>query len=110
MKIAVPDLSMSRTISVDASVLGCKATGMGPMRRRDFFRLAGAAAMVLPTTARAQFNASKPITMIVPFPAGGGADILVRLLTKYMGENLGHPFNPFIVQNQPGAGGGLAFG
>ena len=45
--------------------------------------------------------------MIVPFPAGGGADILVRLLTKYMGENLGHPF---IVQNQPGAGGGLAFG
>ena len=77
------------------------------MRRRDFFRLAGAAAMALPTTARAQFNASKPITMIVPFPAGGGADILVRLLTKYMGENLGHPF---IVQNQPGAGGGLAFG
>ena len=77
------------------------------MRRRDFFRLAGAAAMAVPTTARAQFNASKPITMIVPFPAGGGADILVRLLTKYMGENLGHPF---IVQNQPGAGGGLAFG
>ncbi len=47
--------------------------------------------MALPTTARAQFNVSKPITMIVPFPAGGGADILVRLLTKYLGENLGHP-------------------
>ena len=77
------------------------------MRRRDFFRLAGAAAMALPTTARAQFNASKPITMIVPFPAGGGADILVRMLTKYMSENLSHSI---IVQNQPGAGGGLAFG
>ena len=63
--------------------------------------------MALPTTALAQFNASKPITMIVPFPAGGGADILVRMLTKYMSENLSHSI---IVQNQPGAGGGLAFG
>jgi tripartite-type tricarboxylate transporter receptor subunit TctC len=45
--------------------------------------------------------------MIVPFPAGGGADILVRILTKYMSENLGHTI---VVQNQPGAGGALAFG
>ena len=45
--------------------------------------------------------------MIVPFPAGGGADILVRMLTKYMSENLSHSI---IVQNLPGAGGGLAFG
>ena len=44
--------------------------------------------------------------MIVPFPAGGGADILVRILTKYMGENLGQTF---VVLNQPGAGGALAF-
>ncbi len=77
------------------------------MRRRDFVRLAGAAAIALPSTGRAQFNASRPITMIVPFPAGGGADILVRMLTKYMSENLSHSI---IVQNLPGAGGGLAFG
>jgi tripartite-type tricarboxylate transporter receptor subunit TctC len=51
------------------------------MRRRDFVRLAGAAAIALPATAQAQFNASRPITMVVPFPAGGGADLLVRLLT-----------------------------
>ena len=44
--------------------------------------------------------------MIVPFPAGGGADILARILTKYMSENLGHTI---VVQNQPGAGGALAF-
>lgn len=77
------------------------------MRRRDFVRLAGAAALALPSAARAQFNPSHPITMIVPFPAGGGADILVRMLTKYMSENLSHTI---IVQNQPGAGGALAFG
>ena len=77
------------------------------MKRRDFIRLAGGAALALPAAAHAQFNASRPITMVVPFPAGGGADILVRMLTKYMSENLSHPF---IVQNVPGAGGGLAFG
>ena len=74
------------------------------MRRRDFVRLAAATAISLPGTARAQFNASRPITMIVPFPAGGGADILVRMLTKHMSENLSHSI---IVQNLPGAGGGL---
>jgi tripartite-type tricarboxylate transporter receptor subunit TctC len=79
---------------------------MSQMRRRDFVRLAGAAAIALPTKARAQFNASRPITMVVPFPAGGGADILVRMLTKYMSENLSHSI---IVQNLPGAGGGIAF-
>jgi tripartite-type tricarboxylate transporter receptor subunit TctC len=77
------------------------------MRRRDFIRLVAGAALVSPTAAQAQFSASRPITMIVPFPAGGGADILVRILTKYMSENLSHTI---VVQNMPGAGGGLAFG
>ena len=52
------------------------------MRRRDFVRLLGAALTPWPSAAWAQFNTSHPITMIVPFPAGGGADILVRMLTK----------------------------
>lgn len=76
------------------------------MRRREFI-LAGSATLAFPGAAHAQFTPSRPITMIVPFPAGGGADILVRLLTKYMSENLSQPF---IVQNVPGAGGALAFG
>jgi tripartite-type tricarboxylate transporter receptor subunit TctC len=44
--------------------------------------------------------------MIVPFPPGGGADTLVRILAKYMSEDLG---KTIVVQNQPGAGGALAF-
>src|SRR5262245_27725547 len=79
------------------------------MNRRECIRLIGAAgaSLAMPAIARAQFNGGQPITMIVPFPAGGGADVLVRMLTKYMSENLGHTI---LVQNQPGAGGGLAFG
>jgi tripartite-type tricarboxylate transporter receptor subunit TctC len=76
------------------------------MRRRDFFRLSAGAIAGWPLSAVAQLVPSRPITMIVPFPAGGGADILVRILTKYMSENLGHAI---VVQNQPGAGGALAF-
>jgi len=79
------------------------------MNRRECIGLIGAAGAVLatPSVARAQFDRTQPITMIVPFPAGGGADVLVRMLTKYMSENLGHTI---VVQNQPGAGGGIAFG
>jgi tripartite-type tricarboxylate transporter receptor subunit TctC len=49
---------------------------------------------------------SKPIKMIVPFPAGGAADVLVRILTQAMSQDLGQPF---VVVNHPGAGGSLAF-
>ena len=76
------------------------------MRRRDFVKLAGTTAMSWPIAERAQLNSSRPITMIVPFPPGGGADVLVRILTKYMSDNLNQTI---VVENQPGAGGALAF-
>ncbi|WP_170149631.1 tripartite tricarboxylate transporter substrate binding protein [Rhodoplanes roseus] len=56
--------------------------------------------------ARAETYPARPIRMVVPFPAGGGADVLVRLLTRHMGEELGAPF---VIVNQPGAGGAIAF-
>lgn len=52
--------------------------------------------------ARAQPYPSRPITMIVPFPAGGGSDILARIVTEQMRQSLGQPV---IIENVAGAGG-----
>lgn len=47
---------------------------------------------------------TKPIRVVVPFPAGGTTDMLARLLTQKMGESLGQSF---VVENVGGAGGSL---
>ena len=52
--------------------------------------------------ANAQSFPSKPITMIVPFPAGGGSDILARIVSERMKLSLGQPV---VIENVGGAGG-----
>jgi len=58
------------------------------------------------TSARAPAKAgtypSKPVRLIVPFPPGGGSDILARLITSKLSEQ--HKWT-FIIDNKPGAGG-----
>lgn len=56
-------------------------------------------------SAQADTYPSKPIRVIVPFGAGGVADVTVRLVTEKMGDRLGQRF---VIENLPGAGGGLA--
>ena len=74
--------------------------------RRKFLRLAvGAAALpVVSRIARAQTYPSRPVRIIVGFPAGGSADFHARLIGQWLSERLGQQF---VVENRPGAGGNI---
>src|SRR5690349_14531663 len=54
------------------------------------------------TAAQAQPYPSHPITVIVPFPAGGPSDVVARIVTDQMGKLLGQPL---LIENVGGAGG-----
>ena len=58
----------------------------------------------LPNLALAQAYPSKPIKMIVPFPAGGTTDIVARIVAQRMSESMGQPV---VVDNRGGAGGAI---
>src|SRR3954447_13477580 len=60
---------------------------------------------LLPGAAVAQAAyPSKPITMIVPFPPGGLADLVARPVAEAMSRDLGQPV---VIENKAGAGGGI---
>src|SRR6187455_2405382 len=75
--------------------------------RRQFLQLAAGAA-VLPAVsqiAKAQSYPTRPVRLIIGYPAGGSADITARLTAQWLSERLGQPV---IVENRPGAGTNLA--
>ena len=57
--------------------------------------------------AAAQSFPSRPITMIVPFAAGGPTDVIARVVGERMGQSLGQPV---VIENVTGAGGTIAAG
>ena len=71
-------------------------------RRRFLYLAAGVAALpTLSRIARAQTYPSRPVRLIVKFPAGGPDDIIARLIGQWLSERLGQPF---VIENRPGAG------
>jgi len=75
--------------------------------RRNLFGLALAAAAAFgaaPTVAAAADYPTRPITLIVPFPAGGGTDTHLRVLADLVSKELGQPVT---IENKGGASGTL---
>jgi tripartite-type tricarboxylate transporter receptor subunit TctC len=75
------------------------------LHRRRFLSLLAAAASLRAAPAMAQAWPSRPIRLIVPFPAGGSADLSARLLADHLKTALGQPV---VVESKVGAGGNIA--
>ena len=77
---------------------------MKPMFKTLLVASAAIGMLAVSTLVTAQTFPSKPVTMIVAFPAGGGSDVLGRMVGKSMQDVLGQPV---VVENVVGVGGSL---
>src|SRR5262245_26106957 len=75
--------------------------------RRRFLHLAASAAALASVSATAQTYPSRPITLIVPYPAGGPTDTIARLIGESMRASLGQPV---VIENVAGGGGNIGVG
>ncbi|MEP7062975.1 MAG: tripartite tricarboxylate transporter substrate-binding protein, partial [Betaproteobacteria bacterium] len=71
------------------------------LRRCAAWVVAGTLALASGAAASADTYPSRPVKIIVPFAAGGPADIFARFLAQRLQQSLKEPF---VIENQPGAG------
>ena len=76
------------------------------MNRRNLLLAGLMASFALSAAAQSAWPA-RPITMIVPFPPGGLADLVARPVAEAMSRDLGQPV---VIENRAGAGGGIGMG
>jgi tripartite-type tricarboxylate transporter receptor subunit TctC len=83
---------------------GSLSRGNVKPQRRHFLRLAASAAAipVISRTSWAQAYPTRPITVVVPFAAGGGTDVAARIVAEHLSRTLGQQV---IIENVGGAGG-----
>jgi tripartite-type tricarboxylate transporter receptor subunit TctC len=74
---------------------------------RALAALAGAVLLAVGSLACAQSWPTRPVKIVVPYPPGGGNDILARLIAPKMSERWGQPV---VIENRPGAAGNLGAG
>jgi tripartite-type tricarboxylate transporter receptor subunit TctC len=74
--------------------------------RRHLAALAGLAAPALarPAAAQQPWAPSRPVTLVVPYPAGGPTDLIARLMAQEFSASLGQPM---VVENVPGGAGAI---
>jgi tripartite-type tricarboxylate transporter receptor subunit TctC len=75
--------------------------------RRNFLRLAAGTALLPAASrvARSETYPSRPVHLIIGFPAGSAPDIIGRLIGQWLSDRLGQQF---VVENRPGAGSNIA--
>ncbi len=82
--------------------------GRSNLSTRRGMLIAGAALFTAPlgrVMAAGEIAGGKPITLLVSYPAGGGADVMARLIAPRLSDALGQPV---VVENKPGASGTIA--
>ena len=74
------------------------------LAQEGFFRVLAIVLLCWGSLAGAQSYPSKPVRLLVPFAAGGTADLAARVVGEQMAQSLGQPV---VIENKPGAGGTL---
>jgi len=72
---------------------------------KQFIRFVAALGLILSGAAAAQDYPARPITLVVPYAAGGGNDVMARIVADKMSKSLGQQI---VIENKGGAGGSIA--